>query len=240
MSAVFRTPLGAALLAAEVLYRDDFESEALVPRCSRASSPTRSSSRSSASRRSSARRPATRSFPGTCRSTRCSRSSDRASRRVPRRSSHVQKLSAGCPVPPGSGRRAAASRSACCRRLLLVIVGTRLVARAGLGILGGGYGAAQVAITGADWLPTAGVASRSSRSSAGARSSRRHDASARAAAPATSRPFARARRPLRRRVRSRRLRLILDDPSIDPGAFALGRNGDLLWRRGSCPGELCW
>jgi CIC family chloride channel protein len=31
LSAVFRTPLGAALLAIEVLYRDDFESEALVP-----------------------------------------------------------------------------------------------------------------------------------------------------------------------------------------------------------------
>jgi chloride channel protein, CIC family len=31
MSAIFRTPLGAALLAAEVLYRDDVESDALVP-----------------------------------------------------------------------------------------------------------------------------------------------------------------------------------------------------------------
>src|SRR5262249_3070141 len=31
VAAVFRTPLGAALFAAEVLYRDDFESDALVP-----------------------------------------------------------------------------------------------------------------------------------------------------------------------------------------------------------------
>jgi CIC family chloride channel protein len=31
IAAVFRTPLGAALLATEVLYRDDFESDALVP-----------------------------------------------------------------------------------------------------------------------------------------------------------------------------------------------------------------
>ncbi|MCC6526836.1 MAG: chloride channel protein [Polyangiaceae bacterium] len=31
ISAVFRTPLGAALLAAEILYRDGFESDALVP-----------------------------------------------------------------------------------------------------------------------------------------------------------------------------------------------------------------
>lgn len=31
MSAVFRTPLGAALLAVEVLYRDDFEADALIP-----------------------------------------------------------------------------------------------------------------------------------------------------------------------------------------------------------------
>lgn len=31
ISAVFRTPLGAALLSVELLYRDDFESEALIP-----------------------------------------------------------------------------------------------------------------------------------------------------------------------------------------------------------------
>ncbi len=31
ISAVFRTPLGAALLAIEILYRDDFEAEALIP-----------------------------------------------------------------------------------------------------------------------------------------------------------------------------------------------------------------
>jgi CIC family chloride channel protein len=31
ISAVFRTPLGAALIAIEMLYRDDFESEALIP-----------------------------------------------------------------------------------------------------------------------------------------------------------------------------------------------------------------
>src|SRR5271155_5250184 len=31
MAAVFRTPLGAALLAVEGLHRDDFESDALVP-----------------------------------------------------------------------------------------------------------------------------------------------------------------------------------------------------------------
>jgi len=31
LSAVFRTPLGAALLAVEVLYRDDFETDALIP-----------------------------------------------------------------------------------------------------------------------------------------------------------------------------------------------------------------
>src|SRR5690606_32263766 len=31
LSAVFRTPLGAALLAVEILHRDDFESEAIVP-----------------------------------------------------------------------------------------------------------------------------------------------------------------------------------------------------------------
>ncbi|MCA9532010.1 MAG: chloride channel protein [Myxococcales bacterium] len=31
MAAIFRTPLGAALLAVEIMYRDDFESDALIP-----------------------------------------------------------------------------------------------------------------------------------------------------------------------------------------------------------------
>src|SRR5262249_32658840 len=31
MAAIFRTPLGAALLAVEALYRDDFEADALIP-----------------------------------------------------------------------------------------------------------------------------------------------------------------------------------------------------------------
>ena len=72
MSAVFRTPLGAALLAVEVLYRDDFESDALDPRGPRQRGRrTRSSSPSSASRRCSRTRRATRSSRRTCRSTRC-------------------------------------------------------------------------------------------------------------------------------------------------------------------------
>jgi CIC family chloride channel protein len=56
MAAVFRTPLGAALLAVEVLHRDDFESDA----CSSRSTARRRSSDSSTTIRSSPR-----TFPST-------------------------------------------------------------------------------------------------------------------------------------------------------------------------------
>ena len=74
MAAVFRTPLGAALLAAEVLYRDDFEAEALVPAV--LASVISYSVVISIFGESTlfARAPAlSPSSPSTCRSTRCSR-----------------------------------------------------------------------------------------------------------------------------------------------------------------------
>ena len=63
MAAVFRTPLGAALLAVEVLHRDDFEADALVPAVLASVVATRCSSRSSASAPSSRTRRPTRSSP---------------------------------------------------------------------------------------------------------------------------------------------------------------------------------
>jgi CIC family chloride channel protein len=155
MAAVFRTPLGAALLAVEVLYRDDFESDALIP----------------ALLASVVAYSVFISFNGE--STLFAHAP-----RYPFVPAHlpyyalmalllailasgflsllhaVQKVTSRLPVPtwarPGIGG------------LLLGITATPVVmfvgprigqAGQGLGIFGGGYGAAQVAIVGANWLP---------------------------------------------------------------------------------------
>jgi CIC family chloride channel protein len=154
MSAVFRTPLGAALLAVEVLYRDDFEADALVP----------------AVLASVVAYSVVISIYGE--STLFAHAP-----RYPFVTAHlplyalmalfvsavavlfvsglrgVQRLSSKLPIPawtrPGVGG------------LVLGLVCVPIVAYVGnrighpgqgLGILGGGYGAVQRAITGADWL----------------------------------------------------------------------------------------
>ena len=91
----------------------------------------------------------------------------------------------------------------------------------GLGILGGGYGAAQVAITGASWFPS-GWRGVELLVVLGAREDRRHVAHRRhaAAAPATSpRRWSWAASSAARSVARRSS--LLHDPRIDPGAFAL-------------------
>ena len=155
MSAVFRTPLGSALLAVEVLYRDDFEADALVPAV--LSSVVAYSVVISIYGESTlfARAP-----------------------RYPFYAEHlvlyavlallvallasgfvammrtVQQLSLKLPLPvwarPGVGGLALGLFSV----PVIFYVGSRIgIPGQGLGILGGGYGAAQTAITGAAWLP---------------------------------------------------------------------------------------
>jgi CIC family chloride channel protein len=155
MAAVFRTPLGAALLAVEVLYRDDFESDALVPAV--LSSVIAYSVVISIYGETTlfARAP-----------------------RYPFHAGHlplygllailvaivaalfvatlrgVQRLSARLPVPdwvrPGIGGIALGVLAV----PVILFVGSRIgIPGQGLGLLGGGYGAAQTAITGMDWLP---------------------------------------------------------------------------------------
>ena len=163
-------------------------------RCSPASSPTRWSSRSSA--RSTlfahaAHFPFDPQAPAALR--RCSRCAGRA---LARRASSASlahgaaRVGARCPVPlwarPALGGLALGifcrAASSCC-------VGwrdRRSPARAS-GLLGGGYGAVQIAITGATWLPGGWARRRAAaRSCAWPRSSRRRSPSAPAAAPATS------------------------------------------------------
>ena len=157
MAAVFRTPLGAALLAVEVLYRDDFESDALVPAV--LASVIAYSVVISIFGESTlfARAPRYPFIPAHLplyallallrrgRSPRCSLSTLRA----------VQKrvgaaADAGLGAPRARRARARARRGAAHPARRRAHRQSR--ARA-LGILGGGYGAAQIAITGRDWLP---------------------------------------------------------------------------------------
>jgi CIC family chloride channel protein len=155
MAAVFRTPLGAALLAVEILYRDDFESDALIP----------------ALLASVVSYSVFISFMGE--STLFAHAA-----RYPFVPAHlpwyallalliallasgfltllqtVQRVSARLPVPvwvrPGLGGLALGI----CATPVVMIVGPHIgQSGQGLGIFGGGYGAAQVAILGASWLP---------------------------------------------------------------------------------------
>jgi CIC family chloride channel protein len=156
MAAVFRTPLGAAILATEVLYRDDFEAEALVPAIL-ASVIAYSVVFSIFGQSTLFARAAHYQF---------------VPKHLPlyallavliagvaatfeRSLRLVQRVTARLPVAiwarPAIGG------------LALGVFAVPLIMRVGgrvgspghaLGILGGGYGAAQVAITGADWVPT--------------------------------------------------------------------------------------
>jgi CIC family chloride channel protein len=155
MAAVFRTPLGAALLAAEVIYRDDFEAEALVPAI--LASVVAYSIVISIYGESTlfARAPryffvpkhlplyallavlialVASAFLATLRG--------------------VQRLSARLPLPIWARPAVGGLALSVLAVPLILIVGAHFGTPGhALGILGGGYGAAQVAITGADWLP---------------------------------------------------------------------------------------
>ena len=237
ISAVFRTPLGAALLAVEVLYRDDFESDALVPA------------------RPRERRLVLGRHLDLRRDARCSRTPPRypfvpahlplyallallvvaaRARSSWRRCARVQRVrSARCRCRAGLGPALgglAARRCSCAP----IVLGRRRQHSArpgqGLGILGGGYGAAQVAITGSLAARRTGarvqlllVALRWPRSW------RRRSPSAPAAAPATS----------RRRWRSaasfggafgRAAQLLLARSAHRSGRLRAGRHGHVLRR----------
>jgi CIC family chloride channel protein len=222
ISAVFRAPLGAALIAIEMLYRDDFEAEALIPSVL-ASVIAYSVSISIFGQATLfghlepfAFRPqhiplyiglalvvsaAASLFVGTL----------RIGQRLARR------LAVADWIRPAIGGLALGVFVV----LFLHFIGP-IVERGdrGLGILGGGYGAAQVAITGADWLPLgwrgveilvllAAVKIVSSTLTIGSGGSAGDFAPALAIGALLGGAFGLA------------ARLLLDDPTIQPGAFAL-------------------
>lgn len=154
MAAIFRTPLGAALLAVEVLHRDDFETDALVP--SVLASVTAYS--------------VFISFFGEA-------TLFAHAARYPFVPAHlplyaamavavsfvasgfvgimdlVKRLAARARVPAWSKPAFGGLATGLIATMTLVLLGTSLGrAGHGLGILGGGYGAAQLAITGAPWF----------------------------------------------------------------------------------------
>jgi len=155
MAAVFRTPLGAALLAVEVLHRDDFESDALVP----------------AVLASVISYSVFISFFGESTLFAHSAHYPFVPAHLPLyaamalavsfvasaflRSLHlVQRVTRTARVPVWAKPAAGALALGLFATPLIVVVGPHLGAKGqGLGILGGGYGAAQVAITGASWFP---------------------------------------------------------------------------------------
>jgi CIC family chloride channel protein len=155
MAAVFRTPLGAALLAVEVLHRDDFEADALVPSVLASVVSYSVFIAFFGERTLFVHAPSypfvpahlplyavfavivsivASAFLSTLR--------------------FVQRTTARLQVPewckPGLGGLALGLFAT----PIIVVIGPRLGQPGqGLGILGGGYGAAQLAISGAEWFP---------------------------------------------------------------------------------------
>lgn len=222
MSAVFRTPLGAALLAVEVLYRDDFEADALIPAllASVVSYSVFISFYGEATLFAHAPKypfiPAhlplyallamvlalvAVAFLGVM--------------------TRVKALAARLPGPvwlrPALGGLALGVFVA----PILWSMGPRLGgAGQGLGLLGGGYGAAQVAITGASWLPSGWLGVElllllcaakivASSLTIGSGGSAGDFAPSLVIGGLVGGAFGRA------------ASLLLNDPRIDPGAFAL-------------------
>jgi CIC family chloride channel protein len=155
MAAVFRTPLGAALLAVEILHRDDFEADALVP--SVLASVVAYSVFIAFFGESTlfTHAPSYPFHPGhlplyalLAVSVSVLASAFLSTLR------QVQAATRKLRVPewskPGLGGLALAVFAV----PIVVVIGPRLGQPGqGLGILGGGYGAAQLAISGASWFP---------------------------------------------------------------------------------------
>lgn len=222
ISAVFRTPLGAALLAIEVLYRDDFESDALIPAVL-ASVIAYSVSITVFGHATMFGKLATFTFHPehiplfillaivVAAAASLFVAVLRASHRLARRFPGPEWLR------PAIGGLLLGSLVA----IVIHFVGP-YIGRAdrGVGVLGGGYGAAQVAITGADWLPTGWSAVQilvgfvivklfATALTIGTGGSAGDFAPSLAIGAALGGAFGLA------------ARLITGDPSIEPGAFAL-------------------
>jgi chloride channel protein, CIC family len=222
ISAVFRTPLGAALLAVEILHRDDFESDALIP--SVLASVTAYS--------------VFVSFFGEATLFAHAPRYAFVPEHLPLYAvmalvitlgaaaflallNRTKKVFEHARVPVWAKPALGGLCLGVLVSLLLVFLGDSLGARGrGVGLLGGGYGAAQLAITGLPWLPLGwtGVGLLAALAVAKALATSLTVGSGGSAGDfgpslviggLIGGAFGRA------------LQLLLDDPRIDPGAFAL-------------------
>lgn len=154
MSAVFRTPLGAALLAVEVLHRDDFESDALVP--SVLSSVVSYSVFISFFGESTLFAHAAK-YPFVPAHlplyALMALVVSAAAAVFVRGIGFVRKTAETVNVPAWTKPALGGLMLGALATPLIYFLGTRMGEGQGLGVLGGGYGAAQVAITGASWFP---------------------------------------------------------------------------------------
>jgi CIC family chloride channel protein len=228
IAAVFRTPLGAALLAVEVLYRDDFEADALIPAILSSVVGYSVVTAIYGESRLFAHAPG---YPFVlshlplymllalliCLLAMAFISSLRI----------VQGLARRLPGPvwlrPALG---GLFLGVSCAPVVVLFGRSLHEPGQGLGLFGGGYGAAQLAITGAGWLPASWVAVGlllllclaklvAASITVGSGGSAGDFAPSLALGALLGGAFGRA------------LSLVLHDPRIDPGAFALVGMGTL-------------
>ncbi len=161
MAAVFRTPLGAALLAVEVLHSNDFESDALVPSVlasvvsySVFVATFGAADGTSAMDALFAHAPKYPFVPGHLwlYAILAVVISLAAAAFVATLES-VKRLAARLAVPAWSKPALGGLALGALVTPVIWLLGRRMGEGQGLGLLGGGYGAAQAAITGASWLP---------------------------------------------------------------------------------------
>jgi CIC family chloride channel protein len=155
MAAVFRTPLGAALLAVEVLHRDDFEADALVPSVLASVVSYSVFIAIFGERTLFAHAP---SYPFVPQHlplyallavvVSFVASAFLSALRWVQRTTASLRVAPWC--KPGLGGLALGLLAT----PIIMVIGPRLGQPGqGLGLLGGGYGAAQLAISGSDWFP---------------------------------------------------------------------------------------
>lgn len=222
ISAVFRTPLGAALIAIEMLYRDDFESEALIPAVLASVIAYSVSISVFGHATLFGRLPEYQFRPQQIPLYILLAIVVSAGASLFVKSLDLSKRVVGKVALPDWARPSIGGLFLGLFVVLLIHFVGPVVGRAdrGLGIFGGGYGAAQVAITGADWLPLgwtgvqilvllAVIKIIGSSLTIGSGGSAGDFAPALAVGALLGGAFGLA------------ARLVLDDPSIQPGAFAL-------------------
>ncbi len=155
MAAVFRTPLGAALLAVEILHRDDFEADALVPSVLASVVSYSVFIAFFGEQTLFTHAPSYPFVPSHLPLYALLAVVISVGASAFLSTLHwVQDTTRTLPLPEWSKAGVGGLALGVFATPIIVLIGPHLgQAGQGLGILGGGYGAAQLAITGAEWFP---------------------------------------------------------------------------------------